>query len=547
MTPMTEYSLSEPASAAWRRLDGQRSPVLETARQLAEITVPSLFPPEGYRAGDRLKTPNQSVNARCINTLASRLMMTAFPPGEPFIRHEIVEHRLSDEEKQDQDLLTKLDLALSRREQAIRGRIETSPIRSVYAESMRQLLLSGNVCWQHIKFDEPVYHRMDKYVVKRDGRGAVLYVILREEASWGTLDPDIREAALRLDKDLAEKDEKDRKVEVFSVCKRRMKDDGSFSWLYWQEVADERVGDTEAESPEEAPPLVAGWMVPMFGEDWGRSYAEEYRGDLFIVDNYHAAITDGASASAFSLLFVKPGAQTNIRDIKKADNLDVLVGSAEDVTMLRANKASDYQFVVESVLNAERRLGAAFLLNSAVQRRGERVTAEEVRILADELDQALGGLYTGLAQGFQRAVILRAIWLLTQEDKQFPGLPPKVVNVKVTTGVDALGRTQEAGALVDYVETLAKLLGPQEVSSLIDGRGFATRLAAARGIQPKGLIKAEEAVAEEAEAAQQNAVSGQVLPSAAKEAVRAVAGAVGQPGGPEALAGMMEQMQQPQQ
>lgn len=47
------------------------------------------------------------------------------------------------------------------------------------------------------------------------------------------------------------------------------------------------------------------------------------------------------------------------------------------------------------------------LLNSAVQRNGERVTAEEIRYVAGELEDTLGGVYSLLSQELQLSLIRR--------------------------------------------------------------------------------------------------------------------------------------------
>lgn len=51
----------------------------------------------------------------------------------------------------------------------------------------------------------------------------------------------------------------------------------------------------------------------------------------------------------------------------------------------------------------------AFLLNSAVQRQGERVTAEEIRYVAGELEDTLGGVYSILAQELQLPLAKRLL------------------------------------------------------------------------------------------------------------------------------------------
>ena len=64
-------------------------------------------------------------------------------------------------------------------------------------------------------------------------------------------------------------------------------------------------------------------------------------------------------------------------------------------------KFNDFRVAQESAQKIEERLAAAFLLNSSVQRDAERVTAEEVRFMAQELESTLGGVYSVLSQEFQ--------------------------------------------------------------------------------------------------------------------------------------------------
>ena len=63
-----------------------------------------------------------------------------------------------------------------------------------------------------------------------------------------------------------------------------------------------------------------------------------------------------------------------------------------------------------------RRLGAAFLLNTAVTRDAERVTAQEIRMQAQELESSLGGVYSRLANELQLPLAKR---LLQEIDEVF--------------------------------------------------------------------------------------------------------------------------------
>jgi hypothetical protein len=81
----------------------------------------------------------------------------------------------------------------------------------------------------------------------------------------------------------------------------------------------------------------------------------------------------------------------------------------------------------------------AFLLNSAIQRNAERVTAEEIRYMAQELEAALGGIYSTLSQEFQLPFVTRVMFQMERQ-KKLPVLPEGLVKPAIITGVEALGR-----------------------------------------------------------------------------------------------------------
>ena len=87
--------------------------------------------------------------------------------------------------------------------------------------------------------------------------------------------------------------------------------------------------------------------------------------------------------SAKVLYLVSPSSQTNIRALSKAANGAFVRGRQEDIVPMQLNKQMDMQTVFTTAQQIESRLSYAFLLNSAVQRNGERVTAEEIRYVAN--------------------------------------------------------------------------------------------------------------------------------------------------------------------
>ena len=101
----------------------------------------------------------------------------------------------------------------------------------------------------------------------------------------------------------------------------------------------------------------------------------------------------------------------------------IIEGQAQDVSVLQLNKFADFRIAYDSMNKIEGRLQYAFLLNASVTRDAE-VTAEEIRLMAAELESSLGGVYSILSQEFQLPFIMRKLRMMEKTGK-LPQLPKK--------------------------------------------------------------------------------------------------------------------------
>ena len=189
----------------------------------------------------------------------------------------------------------------------------------------------------------------------------------------------------------------------------------------------------------------------------------------------------------------------------------------EDIQALLIGKLQDLQ-VAESNLNRiESRLGYAFMLNSSVQRNGERVTAEEIRYVAGELEDNLGGIYSILTQELQLPLVRRLLSQL-QSLRKLPQLPEGTIEPAITTGMEALGRGHDLMKLQTFLEFATKL--PEAVNRLkIDG--LLTMIGNSIGLELNTIIKSDEEV-------QQEMMQQQIMEMAQKTAPQYAAAELGQ-------------------
>ena len=241
--------------------------------------------------------------------------------------------------------------------------------------------------------------RLDRYVVKRDTMGNVLEIITKESVSPIMLPPEARQL-LSTSEDYNEQANNSKNLDLYTyVCRK----DNKFE--VHQEVMSMEIPNSRGTYPLERVPFIPLRFTRIDGEDYGRGFVEEYIGDLRSLEALTRAIVEGSSASTKVLFLVRPNGTTKQNTLAKAPNGAIVQGDANDVTTLQVQKYNDFRVAQETAQRITERLSFAFLLNSSVQRNAERVTAEEVRYMAQELETALGGVYSILSQEFQLPLV----------------------------------------------------------------------------------------------------------------------------------------------
>jgi hypothetical protein len=496
---------NEPGTAKSRylALEQDRMPYLQRARNCSQFTIPSLFPPEGSTGATQLYQPYQSLGARGVNNLAGKLLMSLLPPQAAFFRLLLDDSALRDINPPLQDAeREQIDLGLSLVEQSVLKEVEFRNIRPGAFEALKNLIVGGNTLIYLPKVGMRVFN-LAHYVVDRDPEGNIIEIVVKEMVSPLALPESVR-------KEVSERMEKDQKfVELYTHIERRDR----YYHVYQQAQGLEIPGSVGSWPLDKLPYLALRW-TRIDGENYGRGHCEEYIGDLLSLEGLAKAIVEAAAAAAKVLWLVNPNGTTNPKDLEAPNNA-VRPGNKEDVTVLQMEKFADFQFAGNTASTLESRLSYAFLLNSAVQRQAERVTAEEIRYMANEIENALGGVYSVIASEFQLPLVKLLMAQMTKEDR-LPPLPAKMVKPTIVTGIDALGRSQELMRLSASLATISQLIGPEVTAQYTNASDLMTRVFTANGIDPKGLVRSAQEVQQQQQAMQMQSMAQKVGPNVVK-------------------------------
>lgn len=490
----TQLMSGTPQSVAHRyaQLEASRLPFLERGRRASELTIPTLLPKAGATSNTEYPTPFQSVGARGTNNLASKLLLALLPPNAPFFRLSIDEQTV---QMIAPNKRGEIEKNLAKIERTAMQEIETMAARVPIYEALRALIVTGN----SLLFLPPVggmrVFRLDRYVVKRDAMGNVLEIITKESVAPMALP--IEAQALVADPNSTETN---KNIDLYTMCQR-----AGDRWIIYQEVNGHVVPQSRGEVAIDRNPFIPLRFIRVDGEDYGRGYVEEYFGDLASLEALSQAIVEGTAAAAKLLFLVRPNGTTKIQALAKAPNGAFVQGTAEDVSVLQLNKQNDFRVAQETARQITERMAFAFLLNTSVQRDAERVTAEEVRFMAQELESALGGVYSILSQEMQLPFISLVMNRLELQEK-IPMMPKDTIKPQIITGLEALGRGQDLNKLATFLKFLQPL-GADILAKEMNIDDYIARLGASLGIETDGLIKSAEQKAAEAQAlaAQQQA------------------------------------------
>jgi hypothetical protein len=507
----TAGNVSEQGTAAARYavLAPTRNPFLERGRKCAALTVPALLPPAGFNATTALPTPWQSLGARGVNNISAKLLITLFPPNTPCFRYAVDDFML-EQLTQQKGLRAQVEKALNKIERAVTGEIESTQMRPGLNETLKQLVVVGNALIYKMPTGGLRVYRLDQYVCKRDPAGHVIEGVTYERISPMEVPESIRQHCIESAKNSAKKDSGEDTLDLYTHIQRT-----PTGWSIYQECAGKEIPGSRGTYPADKLPWLFLRFITIDGEDYGRGYIEELLGDLQSLEALQKAIVQGAAAAAKVLFLVKPNGSTKVRVLTESESGDVKIGNKDDVTVLQMDKYADFRVALETRVDLIRSLSYSFMLHSALQRDAERVTAEEIRAMAQELESALGGIYSTMSQELQLPLVTVLVHDMTLRGR-LPSLP-KSVRPVITTGVEAIGRGNDLNRLGQFLRIAREALGEQAVARYLNVSDGLERLGASLGIDTDGLVKTQEQVMQELQQEQMAVLAEKLGPEALRQ------------------------------
>jgi len=410
------------APGIWAQLQVSADPFIKKAERAASLTLPNLMIPEGTTGWDDLVHDWQSIGAQGVKHILNKYMLAMFAPSRPFFRLGMDKKAMAAMGQ----MLKETDLggALGVVEREAVKILDKSGQRPKIARGMALIIVTGQVL-MHLTEDAVRFQSLKYWRVKRDIHGKVKRLVIKETILFDELDAEVQAVVAR-------QYSPESKVDYYRWIERTPngKQYEESQWVNQTRLPQQF---DSLYGVDDIPYHVVTWDLPD-ESDYSPGLIEENFGDLEAISALSRAEIEGGIQACETRWLVNAGGGTSVEDFTGSVNGQALAGQKEDLTPVTGGNPQGVAEVRQSAERVEQRLARVFLLGSAVTRDAERVTAEEMRQQAMELQVAHGGTYSTLAPSLQSPI---AKWLLNKVDKQ---ILKTQFDFTIVTGLDALSR-----------------------------------------------------------------------------------------------------------
>lgn len=453
------------AKARWDELNNKRRGLITRCEKYSSFTIRKICPPDGYDENNtELQHDFQSVGAQATRHLVTKMMLALFAPSRPAMRLELsteAKEELASVGMSEADLT---DALASSEKEAWKGIDRESGMRPTLYEELTHLAVTGNVL-QDTSGDVMRAIGLKKYVVKRNRNKKVVEILTRDCLEFDELEDKVQ--ALFPDK------KPDDKVEFYRWVRLVGNKYHMTQWVDKQ-ILPRPFNAVWAEADLPLRPLT--WDLAD-GNHYGTGLVEDYQGDFASLSMLSEALVTAAILASEFRWLVNPAGQTKPEDLAGSENGAALPGQQGDITMVNPQVVQAVPHLQATATEYINRIGRGFLMASAVTRNAERVTAEEIRMQAQELETSLGGAYSRIAVDMQTPL---ALYLLKKVGFSLQG---QAIRPAIVTGLDALSRASDLDNLKLFIADMANVGSlPPTVIGLLNMERVVKALAAGRGL-----------------------------------------------------------------
>lgn len=340
-------------------------------------TIPSVFPEESAsynKTGNaEIKHDYQSIGARLVNTLTSKLTATLFPYSTAFFRINASQEVQAVINQNSNNSVAKATLA------QIEGLANKALFYNAsYAQLcqlVRLLVITGNGLLVRRDKKCTVYS-LKNYVLKRNGKGEVEQIIIRECVKPQDLPKDVHSKVFN---DLSDGYGLGDDTHYLYTSVRhkytKVGNRGIPSWHVTQELNNVALDTDETYTEYDCPYIPVVWSL-MNGDNYGRGYVEEYTGSFTRLSELSQRYTEYELEALKVLHVYNPAKNFDMYELQNSKSGDYVQGDPTALSVYEIGMYQKLQQVAADLTGLTQELEVAFMSQ------GNSRDAERVKIMA---------------------------------------------------------------------------------------------------------------------------------------------------------------------
>lgn len=468
----------------WEVLNGLKSALITRSHQYADWTMPRILPRDGEDESSERSYDYQSVGAGAVNTMSNKLGLTMFTPWRP-----IYKLSLTDDEK----VMLKgegfsesgIQEALTKAEIGGKEWMERVALRPTFTEVAKHCLIVGNALMRFPETADGVSSMLGikHYCVNRDHDGTVRELIIQEETSFQALKEESKTALNHARSNMQKEDITAGVIKLYTYV-YLVPHTSTYAVYQALDCWTDPSSATEYDKSV-LPFYPAVWNLAS-GDDYGTGLVEDYANDFHGLSGMYASINTLVAVLADIKFVVDVNAGVDIDRLNNGMPGEYVAGrTASGVSASTKGIAVPFDLFQYTCDKYEKRINTAFMMYSGVVRDAERVTAEEIRTMSQELEAQHGATWTQFSNGLQMVASKIAM--------KYTGFAGGEVEPTIVTGLDALSRSTENNNLRMWLSDMAGLENvPESMRAKLKEDNIASKLAQGYGIVSTDYVKSEQ-------------------------------------------------------
>jgi len=510
----------------WSDMEAEKGDLIDRSEAYARWTIPSIMPAANTSQVEQEKG-SVMIGARLVNHLSNKVIDVLYPVSRPFFTVALTPEatlKMAKEigEENSSLLQEAVRKSTSTLERVAMRKLRLTEYRPVAITTTKHLIITGNALLRRMPSGKRILYGVNRFGIRRDIEGNEYEIVLHDKKKMSSFDLKMKELIRTAQsKKFVSPQLMDNEDVVLLTHYKKMPDG---RWCVEQEADGVPLNNKQILSAKDYDLLPLVWNIST-GDNYGRGLVEDYAATFHELDVTTDAATDMMALICDIKFLVKPGSALamQVRELNAAKRGSYFAGNKDDVTVPELTKRGDLEVIMASIEKWENDLKEGFLMSNV--RNAERVTAEEIRLIAGELESAYGGLYSQLALSWQQK---EADYAIAQIDFDAEiGGKAELFEVLVTTGLESLSREGQIDnlrlALSDLTLTQAI---PDELRAAINPMRFASFIFTNRSVDltqflntPEEMQAQREQALAEAGRLEEAKAAGKVSEHAGKAAV----------------------------